>query len=129
LARAVSLLLRYALTCAALVVTIHIVPGLSFSGGPLWVLAAALALGFLNLLARPVLFVLKLVTFPLSCLTLGLWTLGLTLFVNILVFYFVSSLGWGFRADSFWAAGLGALVMSAANAALTGLAGIARTRD
>ena len=116
-----KLLMRWLLASVALLVTVHLVPGISFVGSPAWVLAAALALGLLNLLARPLVLLLRVLTLPLSCLTFGLWTLILSLFVNILVFYFVGSLGWGFRVESFGAAALGAVVMSVLNTVLTGL--------
>jgi len=116
-----KLLVRWLLASVALLVTVHLVPGISFVGSPVWILAAAAALGILNLLARPLVLLLRVLTFPLSCLTFGLWTFILSLFVNILVFYFVGSLGWGFQVGSFGAAALGAVVMSVVNAVLTGL--------
>ena len=116
-----NLILRWLLASLALLITVHLVPGISFVGSPVWILAGALALGLLNLLARPALLLLKVLTFPLSCLTFGLWTFVLSLFVNILVFYFVGSLEWGFRVAGFGAAVLGAVVMSVLNTLLTGI--------
>ena len=74
----------------------------------------------LNMLAHPLLWLVKLVTAPLSCLTLGLWSLFLSLFVNTLIFYFIGTLGWGFRVSGFLAAFLGALGLSLVNAFLNG---------
>ena len=85
------------------------------------VLAATLALGFLNVLTRPVLFLLKIVTLPLSCLTFGLWAFFLSFFVNTLVFYFVGTLKWGFEVSGFWPTAIGAVVMSLLSTVLTGL--------
>ncbi len=116
-----NLILRWLLASLALLITVHLVPGISFVGSPVWILAGALALGLLNLLARPALLLLKVLTLPLSCLTFGLWTFILSLFANILVFYFVGSLGWGFRVAGFGAAVLGAVVMSVLNTLLTGI--------
>jgi putative membrane protein len=116
-----NLILRWLLASLALLITVHLVPGISFVGSPVWILAGALALGLLNLLARPALLLLRVLTFPLSCLTFGLWTFILSLFVNILVFYFVGSLEWGFRVAGFGAAVLGAVVMSVLNTLLTGI--------
>jgi putative membrane protein len=115
------LLLRWALTSLALLITVHVVPGIHRVESAFLILLAALALGFLNLLARPVLFLLKIITIPISCLTFGFWALLLSLFVNTLVFYFVGTLKWGFEVDGFWAAALGALVMSLLSTILTGL--------
>jgi putative membrane protein len=120
-----GLLVRWLLLTLALLVTIYALPALGVKGiqpRPSLLLAlAALAIGLLNLLAHPVLWVAKLLTFPLSCLTLGLWTLFLSLFVNGLVFYFVGSLHWGFSVNGFLAAFLGAAAMSLINAFLNGL--------
>lgn len=114
-----KLILRWLLLSLGLLLTVHLVPGIALTGGPLWVLAATLALALLNLLVAPVMVLLRIVTFPLSCLTFGLWTLLLSLFVNVLLFYFVGSLGWGFRVDSFGWAAVGAIVMSGINFVLT----------
>jgi len=114
-----KLILRWFMLSLGLLLTVHLVPGISLTGGPLWVLAATLSLALLNLLVAPVLFLLKIVTLPLSCLTFGLWTLLLSLFVNVLLFYFVGSLGWGFRVESFGWAALGAMLMSGINFILT----------
>jgi len=120
------ILLRWGLASLALLLTVYLVPGMSLSGGPLWVLVAVLALGLLNLLARPVVWLMKVLTLPLSCLTFGLWTLLLGFFVNVLVFYFVGTLGWGFRVQSFGAAALGALVMTVISVILNALLGPGR---
>jgi len=76
------------------------------------VFTATLVLGLLNALAAPFLFLVKLITLPLSCLTLGLWSFLLSLLVNILIFQFVGALGWGFKVEGFRHAALGAIVMS-----------------
>ena len=73
----------------------------------------------LNLLVAPLMVLLKIVTLPLSCLTFGLWTLLLSFFVNVLLFFFVGSLGWVFRVESFGWAAFGAAVMSGINFILT----------
>ncbi len=83
---------------------------------------AALVLGLANALVKPVLeFVLKALTLPLSCLTLGLWSLVLSVLLNGAMFYLVAYLLEGFDVRSFPAALVGALVMSAVNAVASGL--------
>ena len=116
-----KLLLRWMLASVALLITVHVVPGLEPTGSPLSVFGATLALALLNVLAMPFLLLINLITFPLSCLTLGLWTFLLVLLVNVMVFQFVGALGWGFRVDGFLSAALGALVMSVLTTVLTGL--------
>ncbi len=123
-----NLLLRWVLASVALLITIKVVPGLSFSGSPWGVFTATLALGLLNALATPLLFLMKLITIPLSCLTLGLWALLLSLIVNVLIFQFVGALGWGFKVEGIKAAALGALVMSVLTAVLSGLFHVGRRR-
>ena len=116
-----KLLLRWTLASVALLITVYVVPGLEPTGGPLSVFGATLALALLNVLAMPFLLLVNLITLPLSCLTLGLWTFVLAVLVNVMVFQFVGALGWGFRVDGFLAAALGALVMSLLTTVLTGI--------
>ncbi len=116
-----NLLLRWVLASVALLITIHIVPGIEPSGHALSVFAATAALGLLNVLVLPVLVILHIVTLPLSCLTLGLWSFILSFLVNVLVFQFVGALGWGFQVHGFLPAAVGAIVMSVLTTILTGL--------
>lgn len=121
-----KLLLRWILASGALLLTVWIVDGVSLIGGPLYALPAVLALALVNLLARPIVFLLRAITLPLSCLTFGLWTFLLSLFANVLVFYFVGTMRWGLHVDSFGAALMGAVLMSVLNTVLTGLFEIGR---
>lgn len=57
---------------------------------------------------------LKLLTLPLNCLTLGL----VSLVVNALMLLVVGNLNFGFHIDGFLPAFVGSLLLSAANAAL-----------
>lgn len=83
---------------------------------------AALVLGLANAFVKPVLeFVLRAMTFPLSCLTLGLWSLALSVLLNGALFYAVAYFLKGFDVRSFPAALVGALVMSGVNALASGL--------
>jgi putative membrane protein len=83
---------------------------------------AALVLGLANALVKPVLeFFLKALTFPLSCLTLGLWSLALSVIVNGALFYVVARLVEGFDVRSFPAALVGALVLGGVNAMTSAL--------
>ena len=69
-------------------------------------MVAALVIGLLNLVVRPVLVVL---TIPITLLTLGLF-----LFViNALMFWAASGLLQGFHVNGFGAALLGSLIYSA----------------
>lgn len=64
--------------------------------------------------------VLKLITAPLNCLTLGL----LSFVINALMFWLVGSLGVrGFKVGSFLAGLFGSVVMTIISSALTSLVG------
>lgn len=121
-----GLLIRWLALTAVLLLAIHFVPGL-VPAPPLYRLfLASAALAALNLLAAPVLWLTKLVTMPLSCLTLGCWTVFLSVFANTLIFYFVGTLGWGFTVEGWFPAFLGALVIGLVNGILNGI--LARRR-
>ena len=68
-------------------------------------MVAALVLGLINTLIRPLLL---LVTLPLNILTLGLFTLV----INALMFWFATVFFEGFRVAGFWSAFWGAIVYS-----------------
>jgi putative membrane protein len=100
----ISFLTHWLVLAVALLVTTRIVAGVSVdSYGTLAV--AALVIGFVNALVRPLLVVLSL---PLTVLTLGLFYLV----VNGACFMLAAWLVSGFEVASWWAAILGAFVMS-----------------
>jgi len=68
-------------------------------------LIAALTLGLINTLIRPL---LVLLTLPVTLLTLGLFIFV----INGLLFWWVGSFVSGFRVDGFWAGVFGAMVYS-----------------
>jgi putative membrane protein len=77
-------------------------------------MVAALVLGLLNTIVRPI---LVLLTLPVTILTLGLFIFIL----NGLVFWFVGQMNLGFRVDTFWTAVFGAIVYSVISWALSAL--------
>lgn len=85
-------------------------------------LFAALLLGLANAFIKPILeFIAQALTLPLSCLTLGLWSLILSWLINGAIFLGVSRLLDGFDVKGFGAAMLGALAMSIVNALASAL--------
>ena len=76
---------------------------------------AALALGLVNTIIRPV---LVLLTLPVTVLTLGLFVFV----INGLLFWAVGSLVPGFHVAGFWSAVLGAIVFSLLSWLLSSLA-------
>jgi putative membrane protein len=102
-----SLILRWLVNAAALFAVVRLVPGIGVRGtGTLFV--AALVLGLLNAVLRPVIAFLAL---PVTLLTLGLFTLV----INGLVFALAAWLVPGFAVAGFGSAFLGALVFSVAS--------------
>lgn len=93
-----------AVSALALWLVSRIVPGVTVET-PLPLVLAALVLGIVNTLVRPILFVL---TLPITCLTLGLFYLV----VNGLAFGLTAWLVQGFRVQGFVPAVLGALCVS-----------------
>jgi putative membrane protein len=82
----------------------ELVPGISFRDG--WTLfGAAILLGLVNAVVRPVLVIL---TLPITILTLGLFLLV----INAATLSLVASLFQGFTIEGFWSALLGAIVIS-----------------
>jgi len=123
-----SLLIRWLLLTIALLFAVYFVPGLT-PVPPLYRLFLASAvMAALNLLAAPALWFAKVVTLPLSCLTLGCWTAFLSVFANTLIFYFVGTLKWGFEVKSWLAAFLGALLVGFVNAILNGIFAASKRR-
>lgn len=116
----VKLLLRWLITSVALFVAALIVPGIRVEGNA-WIVYAVMAivLGLVNAVVRPI---LKVLSCPLIVLTLGLFVLvinGLTLWLSSLIA--VNWLGVGFYVDTFWAALLGALIVSIVSVVLSAL--------
>ena len=106
-------LLFWLLYAGALLVVAYLVPGIhvdSFGSA----LIAALILGLVNAVLRPI---LVLLTLPVTLLTLGLFIFV----INGLLFWFVGSILSGFRVDDFLSGFLGAIVYSVIAWALTSL--------
>jgi len=96
--------IRVLITGIAVFLAVMIVPGLEVDSLPAGI-AAVLVLTFLNLLVRPILFVL---TLPLIVLSLGLFLIVVNALLLELTAYLVS----GFSVTGFWPAGGGAVVIS-----------------
>ena len=107
--------LRVAIVALGLWLATQILPGLYFqSAGTL--LAAALLLGVVNAIVRPVAVVL---TLPLTLLTLGLFLLV----INAAMLGLVALLLSGFQISGFWTAVGASLIVSLTGWVATGLIG------
>ncbi len=96
-------LTHIAVIAIALFVATAILPGIHIDTIPA-LLVAALALGFINAIVRPVLLIL---TLPITLVTLGLFYLV----VNGAAFALAAYIVPGFGVDSFWSAMVGAIVV------------------
>jgi putative membrane protein len=109
----VRLLLLWLINTVALIGVAYLVPGVrvaSFASA----LVAALVLGLVNTVIRPILILL---TLPATILTLGLFIFV----INGLLFWFVGSFIQGFTVAGFWWGVLGAIVYSLISWLLTAL--------
>lgn len=105
--------LVWILNALALLIVAYLYSGVQVQG---WQAAAvaALVLGLVNTLVKPV---LVLLTLPITILTLGLFLLV----INALLLWAVGSVVPGFHVDGFWAAVLGALLYSLVTWALSAI--------
>src|SRR5271156_3008014 len=99
-----KLILRYLGTVAAVVLTVKLVPGI-YDSGFVATLLVALVWSVITMVIRPV---LKILTLPITIVTFGLFSFVL----NALLFWGMTLIVPGFSVAGFWAALLGALVLS-----------------
>ncbi len=106
-----------------------VVPGMAIVGGAGGlgtvgvVLLVALVFGVVNAVVKPIVHVLSI---PLYILTLGLFTLVVNAGMLLLTAWITEQTSWGLRVDDFWAALLGALLVSIVSFALSAAT---RSRD
>lgn len=108
-------LLRVAIVALGLWLATMILPGLYFESAG-YLLGAALLLGIVNAIVRPIAVIL---TLPLTLLTLGLFLLV----VNAAMLGLVALLLEGFRISGFWTALGGSLIVSITGWVASGLIG------
>lgn len=107
------LLIVWLINAVALFVLPYVLSGIQINGFGA-AMIAALLLGLVNTLIRPVLVIL---TLPVTVLTLGLFIF----IINALLFLFVGKLLSGFVVDSFGTALLGSILYSVISWALASL--------
>ena len=112
------LLLRWLLNTIALLIVARVVPGFHYRD-LISLAIAALILGLLNALVRPILFLL---TLPLTIVTLGLFLLVL----NAIILEITAAIAPGFRIDTFWHALIGAVVLALISLVTNRIGGAAR---
>jgi putative membrane protein len=107
------LALVWLINAVALIAVAYLMPSISVSSFGT-ALVAALVLGLINAVVRPV---LVLLTLPVTILTLGLFIFVL----NGLLFWMVGSWLEGFAVGGFWAGVFGAILFSLVSWALSAL--------
>ena len=108
-----KLLLVWLINAAALMAVAYLLPGLAVADF-VTALVAALVLGLVNAVIRPILILL---TLPVTLLTLGLFIFV----INGLLFWFVGSFVAGFVVSGFWWGVFGAVAYSILSWALSAL--------
>jgi putative membrane protein len=108
-------IVTWLMTALALVVTAYIVPGIELDGFNA-ALIAAIILGLVNAVVRPLLILL---TLPITIVTLGLFLLV----INALSIQLVAALTSGFSVDGLLWAIIGSLVLSFVSSILDSLIG------
>jgi putative membrane protein len=115
-----NLLIRWALNALALWLTVQLLPGVSIAGGLGPLLVAALVVGLVNAVVRPV---MVLLTLPVTLVTFGLFLLV----VNGLALAIAAAVS-PLQLAGFGSAVLGALVLSIFSAVLSRMFGDRRRR-
>lgn len=114
-------LLRVVINAIALLIVAYFMPGVHVTG-PVGALEAALVLGVVNAILRPILIIL---TLPVQILTLGLFTL----IVNGFLFWWVAHWNVGLSVDGFWTSVLASIVLTVISMILSWvLGGITREK-
>ncbi|HUH08206.1 MAG TPA: phage holin family protein [Egibacteraceae bacterium] len=116
-----SFLIRVAASALAIWAAAGLVPGVEIGGDQLSdraliALLVGLVFGIVNAVIKPV---VKVIAFPLYVFTLGLFTLVVNALLFWLTAWLAGQLDLDFTVDGFWAALLGALVVSVVSWALS----------
>jgi len=101
----VTFIARWLINMVAILLIAYLLPRLVWVDSLGTALIAALLLGMVNAVLRPVLIIL---TLPLTLLTLGLFLL----LINGLMLWLVAALVSGFHVNGFWGAVFGSILIS-----------------
>lgn len=114
-----KLLVRWLISAASIMVVAYVVPGFVVHG----ILAALIAAVIIGLVNATLGSILKIITFPLTFLTLGLFLLV----VNAIMLKVAAALSPGFEVRTWGAAFLGAILLSLVSTFLHWLVGDKRS--
>ncbi len=118
------LVLRVMINAVSIAVAVKLVDGLIFNGEWWKMIFIGVIFGLVNSLIKPV---VKLFTFPLIILTLGLFTLIVNALMLAITAALSGPLHLGFRINGFWPAFWGALIISIVSFLLSWFSGIERS--
>lgn len=115
----IAFILRVVINALALAAAAWVIPGITVSPAPasdatlgliLAYLVVGLVFGLVNAVVRPI---VSLLSMPITCLTLGLFTLVINAAMLMLTSWLTQYLPMGLHVDNFfWDAILGALIIS-----------------
>jgi putative membrane protein len=118
---------QFLINAAALAIAVYIVPGLDFDFAPEGAVVSFLVVVFIfalvNTFIRPI---LKLLTLPITIFTLGLFLLVINALMLLLTDFISDQLALGLVVADFWAALLGAIVISIVGTVLSMVIGAVR---
>jgi putative membrane protein len=103
-----SFFLTWVVAAISLVITANIVPGIVVTSFPAAMLAAVV-IGFVNAVVRPI---ITLLTLPLSILSLGLFLFVVNAISLSLASWLAGAFSIGFAVNGFWPALFGSVVLS-----------------
>ncbi len=103
-----SFFLTWIVAAISLVITANIVPGIVVTSFPAAMLAAVV-IGFVNAVVRPM---ITLLTLPLSILSLGLFLFVVNAISLSLASWLAGAFSFGFAVNGFWPALFGSIVLS-----------------
>ncbi|GHH70066.1 hypothetical protein GCM10018793_03540 [Streptomyces sulfonofaciens] len=115
-----NFLVKTIANAAALAVAVWVLDKITLTGGStggkvLTLIIVALIFGLVNVLVKPI---VKVLTFPLFILTLGLITLVVNALMLLLTSWVAGKLDVSFHVEGFWTAVLGGLIVSVVSWAL-----------
>ena len=120
-------LVQLLINAAAMAVAVYIVPGLDFDFAPEGAVVRFVVVAFIfalvNTFIRPI---LQLLTLPITLVTLGLFLLVINALMLLLTDLISDQLDLGLVVADFWAAFLGAIVISIVGTLLSLAIGIVR---
>ena len=119
-------LIRLLINAVALAAAERLIDGITYTGDWLWLIVVALIFGLVNATIGPL---LKLLTCPLIVLTLGLFTLVINGLMLQLTAWLAKFFDISFVVSDFWAAFLGALVISIVSFVLSLLLGDLESKE